>query len=314
MGSALIQLCQDAAIELGLPVPNMIVRASDNTGRQFGGLVNRVGRLLLRLNDWTFLTRENHLTVPEPIQFPNAQLFVGSNTISGVPSAIATQLQPSTMIVSGYGIMTSVRLITVDRVAGIVTIDQPATFTGRSDLMFRTDTLPLPADYERPINRTYWDRSMRWELRGPQSPQSDQWVRSGIVATGPRRMYREINNALRIWPAPIPSDFGSQLIHEYISSYWVRDAGGAAKPRFTADQDTCVFEDDLMTMGLKYLFFQIKGFDTAGLERQWRLAVQNAIAVDGPSPTLDMDRTRFPIFISPSNVQDADFPGSFGNR
>lgn len=313
MGAPLITLVQDACTELGLPIPQQVILAPDNTGRQLGALANRCGRIMLRMHDWTYLTNEWHITVPAPI--PTIASMTLGSTVLTVPAAIIPQLVPNRMIVTGYGIMTSVRLIAVDPVLNTATIDQPVTTTMvANQVTFRPDLILNPPDYERAINRTQWDRSMRWELRGPQSPQSDQWIRSGIVATGPRRQYRQIDGGFRIWPAPSASDAGSQLIGEYISNQWAMSAGGVGQTRFLADQDTCVFPDDCMTAGLKVLFFSIKGFDTTDLEKQFRLTAQNAIAVDGPSPTLDMDRNRFPIFISPSNVQDADFPGSFGNR
>lgn len=313
MGGALIQIVQDAATELGLPVPLQAVLAQDNTGRQMAQLANRCGRLLIRMHNWTALTQEWHITIPAPILVPGMALTAG-NPVIPVDATLLPQLAVNRTTVSGTGIMTATRLIAADASLNTITLDQPPLVTGSEDLTFHFDTPSNPPDWERGINRTQWDRTMRWELRGPQSPQSDQWVRSGIVATGPRRMYRPIQNSIRIWPSPSATDAGSQLISEYVSSYWVRDAGGTPKPRFTADADTCVFGDDLMVTGLKFLFFATKGFDTTALYKIWHETTQIAIATDGPSPTLDMDRTRFPIFISPSNVQDADFPGSFGNR
>ena len=53
------------------------------------------------------------------------------------------------------------------------------------------------------IGQTWWDRTNRWALLGPDSPQIDQWHRSGIYVTGPRRHFRQIGNttnAWRIWP------------------------------------------------------------------------------------------------------------------
>lgn len=313
MPETLIQIVQDAATELGLPTPSQAVLSQDNTGRQMAQLANRCGRLLIRMHNWTALMQEWHITIPAPILVPALSLTRG-NPVIAVPAGLPGQLSVGRMVVSGQGLMTATRLIAADGVANTVTIDQPPTATVTADLTFSFDTPANPVDFERPINRTAWDRTMRWELRGPQSPQADQWVRSGIVATGPRRMARTIHNSVRIWPAPAATDAGSQLITEYISSYWVLDAGGTAKARFTADQDTCLFPDDVMITGLKYLFFATKGFDTTALYKIWKDVTAVAMATDGASPTLDMDRTRFPIFLSPSNVQDADFPGSFGNR
>jgi hypothetical protein len=316
MGSTAIALAQAAAAEMGLPLPQYLYTAQDNTSRQFGALFNRLGQMLLRAHNWTFLTREFHISVPAPI-VDTGTLTLGSGTIAGLLPATVTILNPfvGLMIVAGQGIMQSVRLIGCNISAHTATIDQPATASGTVQVTFGQDTFPLPVDYTRSILRTAWDRSMRWELRGPQSPQWDQWVRSGIVATGPRRMYREVNNAWRIWPPPGSSvqDTGSQMLTEYVSSNWAQDAGGTGKLKFTADTDTSLFQDDLMISGLKYLFFSIKGFVADDLKMQFQRILQAEVAMDGPSPTLDMTRSRFPIFISPANVQDANFPGSFGN-
>jgi hypothetical protein len=50
----------------------------------------------------------------------------------------------------------------------------------------------VPSGFDWFQNRTMWDRTNRWELLGPDSPQIDQWHRSGIVTTGPRQSLPEI--------------------------------------------------------------------------------------------------------------------------
>jgi hypothetical protein len=60
-------------------------------------------------------------------------------------------------------------------------------------------------------------------------------------------------------------------------------------------------------MGLKWLFFQIKGFASDDLRTDFRRSLTTAMAADGGSPTLDMARSSFPVFISPANVPDAGF-------
>lgn len=307
MGETLIQLVQDATVELGLPTPTAVIQAADNTARQFGGLAQRCGRLLLRMHDWVDLTREWHITIPTPIALTNVSTSRGNPVIS-VPSGFTAQLTVGRMGVSGAGIMNSTRLLATDSVHHTVTLDQPPTATATGvTLTFSFDNPTRPTDYERTINRTQWDRSMRWPLRGPQSPQWDQWVRSGIVATGPRRQFRAINGGVRIWPTPVASDAGSQLITEYVSNQWVIDAGGNLKAKFTADADTCIFTDDVMITGIKYLFFSVKGFDTSSLLKQWQEVTNIAIATDGPSPTLDMSLGKWPMFVSPANVPDTGF-------
>jgi len=304
--STLLALVQAATTELGLLPPQYVVRSADNTARQFGGLANRIGQMIGRAKDWTFLTQRFYITVQPPVT-DTGILTKGSTTITGLQTATVSTLLPGKMVVSGAGLMNDTRLTAINATAGSVTISMPATASATETVTFSQDTFPVPPDYLRAISRTAWDRSMRWELRGPQSPQQDQWVRSGIVSTGPRRMFREINNAYRIWPTPSATDAGSEMVTEYISTYWVTSAAGVGQPNFLADGDTCAFDDDLMVMGLKWQFFSIKGFAADDLRTDFRRSLTTAMAADGGSPTLDMARSNFPIFLSPANVPDSGF-------
>jgi hypothetical protein len=323
-GSSLLQLVQTVLNELGLPQTSFVINAADNTSRQIGALASRIGQMLTRSFDWSFLIREFHIVVPMPIT-TTGNLTMNSMVITNLPSSVMASLLPSRMVVSGAadvpgtaatsGIMTSTRLVSIDTTHFTATLDQPVSQTGTAvPLLFRQDTFPKPADFLRSINRTHWDRSMRWELRGPQSPQEAQWVRSGIVSTGPRRMYREINSAYRIWPPPVGGqDTPAALNAEYIGNSWVWNSGGGGANKFQNDSDTCSFADDLMTMGMKYLFFHAKGFEYTKLQDDFERDVRNAMSDDGGAQTLNLTRTAWPIFLSPSNVQDGSFPGTFGN-
>ena len=325
-GSSLLQLVQTVLNELGLPQTSFVLSAPDNTSRQLGALATRIGQMMVRSFDWAFLTREFHIVVPNPVT-TTGNLTQNSTVISGLPPSVMPSLLPSQMVVSGAadvpgtsavsGIMTSTRLVAINAAgANTATLDQPVSQTGTAvPLLFRQDTFRKPADFVRSINRTHWDRSMRWELRGPQSPQQAQWVRSGIVSTGPRRMYREIMSSYRIWPPPVGSiDTPAELNAEYVSNSWVWNSSGTTGAnKFQNDSDTCSFADDLMVMGIKYLFFQIKGFEYTKLQDDFERDVRNAMSADGGAQTLNMTRTAWPIFISPANVQDGSFPGPFGN-
>ena len=176
--------------------------------------------------------------------------------------------------------------------------------------MFALDTYPAPTDMLAPINRTMWDRSRRWELIGPMSPQDDQWMRSGITATGPRRRFRFLGrgvNTFRIWPPPTTLDSPAVLAFEYTSMNWAQDASGTPKARFTADADTCIFADDLMLMGVKWLWLQSKGMEYAAFRDDWMRQVEQAAATDGASPTLNMATGNWPILIGPGNVPDSGY-------
>ena len=197
---------------------------------------------------------------------------------------------------------------------GTVTVDMnaTATATGQAFTLAR-DTYAVPADFVTFMNRTQWDRTNHWELIGPMSPQENQWVMSGIVTTGPRRRFRQVGRGVdvfRIWPPPTANDTPSTLSYEYVSSYWASDSAGTPQAAFVYDTDTCVYDDRLMIAGIKYMYFASKGFEASRLERDYRNYLQTSIGRDGGGATLNMSRSRWPIFISPASVQDGNFPGS----
>ena len=307
MTTTLLQIVQDAALELGLAPPAAVTTATDQQTLQLYALANRAGRLIFTSNDWSALTRLFAINLIEP-PTTTGDLVEGSAVITNIPDTSA--ITPATYFaVTGEGIQQGARVLTVDS-STQVTMNVPAngTYTG-SSITFAQDTYDQPADWNNPTHRTQWDRTNHWELQGAISPQQYQWLVSGITATGPRRKYRVQGNTVVIWPVPSASDTPSTLTMEYVSSYWVLAADGTPKPRFTADDDTTIFNPDLMVMGLKWLFFQAKGFEYTELRRQWNEQVSVYAATDMGQQTLDMTGRQWPIFITPANVQDANYPG-----
>jgi hypothetical protein len=97
--------------------------------------------------------------------------------------------------------------------------------TATITLAASTDSYALPADFDRHINRTHWDRTNTWELEGPISPQEWRWRKEGIVSTSPRRRYRvkgATSTQFFVDPTPGSGEDGEILVFEYISKSWIR--------------------------------------------------------------------------------------------
>lgn len=303
-----LQLGQAVAAEMGLgAIPASVAGATDDQTRQIGALANRCGEMLVRIREWVALQAEWDITVAAPITL-TGNVTSGSVMVTGLASTAG--LLAGRMAVLGDAMTQGTRLASVVDV-NTVTLTQPATATTTgAALSFCQDVYAAPPDMLAPINRTFWDRTRRWELVGPMSPQEDEWMRSGIVATGPRRRFRFIgrgDNVFRIWPPPGALDSPASLAFEYTSAHWATAADGSSKARFTTDADTCVFSDDLMLMGVKWLWLQSKGMEYAAFRDDWMRQVGQAEATDGASPTLDMARGRWPILIGPGNIPDTGY-------
>ena len=220
-------------------------------------------------------------------------------------------------MVSGAGIPTAARIKSVDSATQItMTMQATATAAGTA-LVIAQDTWPLPSDFHHYQSRSWWDRTNRWELLGPDSPQMDQWHRSGIVVTGPRRHFRQLGhgaNTWRIWPPPSEIVSPLQLVTEYISTDWVNVHGTNATTAsaFANNDDTPYLDDRALIDSVKWRFWRQKGFNYVDMKNETIDLINRLIARDGAAPTLSLVKRVHPIFISPANVQDGFFPGPVG--
>lgn len=383
---SLLQIVQNVQGELGLPQAAFVVGNTDPSTMQMFYLANRCVDELRVMNPtgWAVMQNEYNLIVNTPI-ITTGNTTNDSPVITGIPSTVG--LYADIWSVTGNSLPQSARIISVDS-STQVTLNMEATgTTPGASLTFAQDTYPFPGDYDWSQNRTHWDRTNRWELLGPDSPQMDQWHRSGIVATGPRRHFRRLGsipNKFRLWPAPAEISNPLQLVFEYMSvnSIYVQSAttsftgfisgdtltvtalpsgnlglfqsiagsdvssgtiinnfgtgnGGlgtynvninqtvAAGTAMTAtgtsfaqyfanDTDMPMLDSSAITTGIKWMFFEIKGFNVVSLQSRWVDYVERLIARDETASTLNMVKRVNPIFISPANVQDGFFPGPTG--
>ena len=322
----LLAIINQAQGELGLPQSATVAGNTDQTTVQMLSILQKIGEEVRDHPEdgWSTMHAEFNLAVSPATVLASCSTTANSPVVS-VPStagliAGAMQVQDTLGAVPTACRVTSVGV-------GTVTMSMEATAsTTNNTISFATDTYTLPPDFKFFSNRTAWDRTNRWELLGPDSPQMDQWHRSGIVVTGPRRHFRSVGRiptvepTWRLWPAPFEISNPLQLAFEYISSDWISTQGGAAVPpsppvysnSWAYDTDIPVLDDRALIDGIKWMFWKRKGFAWADERQDWVDLLDRLVARDGGSPTLQLAKRVHPIFISPANVQDGFFPGPVG--
>ena len=329
----ILQMINQAQAELGLPQGvSAYTSAATNTDVQMGALANRCLDEMrqMRPDTWTAMQSEFNLIVNPPTD-TTGDMPAYSTQINNIPAGVlaAANIQPNFWQVAGPGIPVAARVASVNLSSNSITMtmenSNPEPLTGQS-VQFMQDTYAMPADFDFYTNRTMWDRTNRWELLGPDSPQLDQWHRSGIVATGPRRHWRQIGafaNQFRIWPAPAEITAPLQLVFEYSSICAVAVHGQDADTNpistfaqyFQNDDDTPLLNAQAIIMGIKWMFWEVKGFGSyVTLQNRWVDYVNRLIARDGAAPTLPMVNRTNPIFVSAANVVDGFFPGNVGSN
>jgi hypothetical protein len=154
------------------------------------------------------------------------------------------------------------------------------TFTS---LAQETQTSVIPADYDHMLNETFYNRTRKRQVLGPLSP-TDWQAQKSILATVLYDSYRIRGGNVLMIPVP-PA--GDTYAFEYISNNWVLDATDVEKPAFTADTDTAILDEELITLGVIWRFLKAKGFDYAEAFRTYELQVSQALARDGSKRTLN---------------------------
>lgn len=317
MASTALEIAQASAAELGLPdVVTLFGAARTATDKQLAALLNRLCKELNANYEWTRTQREQTFYLESPFVL-TGDLVEGSRDVINIPSTAALSNAFSVQLENGTNQTGLLQATRVEEVltATSVRLNQAAvnTIVG-ADLQFVRDTYELNEAMSRYISDTWWDRTNNWRLIGPTSPQTDEFLRSGIVQTGPRRRWRQVGigpATWQIWPPPFTAgDTPAILAFEYITLAWALNTMGAAITTMTADTDVPVFPEHVMVLGLNAYFQQAKGFDWDWRYRLFTEAAERAASQDGSKATLLLGDTRNRTdLLNLANVQDGNFPG-----
>jgi len=296
MAKTLLEIVQQASGELGLSVPNAAASSTAQDVVQMVYLANALGEELLLKWDWQLLVKEYVFQTEASTSTGN--VTADSAVITGIPSTVGLD---TTYYVGANGFPAGVTIVSVDS-ATQITLSQPATATGTGvTLNFGKGKYALPSDWLRQVSRTNWDKSKRWELLGPSSPQEWQWLKSSYISTGPRLRYRILGNTFQVYPQPGQS--GLSLGFEYVSSNWV---DGTAS-RMTNDADVPLFDGRLMVLGTKKKWLETKNFDTTAVAQEYDRELQMCLGQDADMPTLSFAPQPANILINWNNIPDANY-------
>lgn len=297
--TTMLELVQQASAEMGLVVPATVAGNPSIDNVQLLALLNACGYELMRKHEWQALVGQYIFTSTLITTTATSTQATSSLTSAGSIAGLDT-----TFGVSGLGINQATYIASAPS-GNTIPISQPATSSNTgATYTFSKVKYSMPADYDRQIDRTHWDKSKHWELQGPETAQQWEWLISGYISTGPRIRYRIFGGYFQIWPMP---GVAETLGFEYMSKGWARSTLGVVQNSFTADTDTCIYPDRLMVLGLKKKYFEIKGFDTMALTRDYMAELDEAQANDAGSPTLGMAPQMGNVLIGWENIPDSNY-------
>ena len=295
--------------ELGLTQPSVVIGSTDLQTVQLYNLTNREGWALQQMNEWTAIQALNVLQTAAPV-ITTGHTVINTAVITAIPTTAG--IVANSWVVSGNSIPVAARVVSVDSGTQI-TMDSDATATGTIAITFAKDTYNLPTDFDRYINGTSWDRTNRWQILGPDSPQIDEWHRSGIVTVGPRRHARQVGQtptAYRLWPPPGATETSFETVLEYIQNTWVISSLGVGQSKFLADTDTSLIDPQAIILGVIWRFLRAKQFQYADQFKEHQDYVNSRISKDGGAQTLSMSPRPLGYLINPAQVPDGNWPGT----
>jgi len=301
MSQTMLQLVQQTTAELNLAVPSYVIGNPSQDVQQILALMNGAGYELLKEHDWQALQVQ--------YRFYTQSITADATTVNGsynLTFAPGTDLSnvTSQWQLTGYNIPQDTYVVSADNTTKVVVMSQMATGDGVQSVVCAQTAYDLPADFETITDRTQWDKSKHWEMLGPEDAQQWQWLKSGYISTGPRVRWRILDNQFQIWPVMNTNEY---LGWEYRSKGWARSAAGAIKNSFTADSDTTVFDDRIMTLYTKLKYFQVKSFDTTALQQDYQRYLTIAKANDKGAPNLSFAPYPSKVLIGYANIPDTGY-------
>lgn len=298
MSKTLLQIVQQASNEMGLAAPNYVMGNSSADTVQMLALLNGMGDEIRREFPWEALNKE--------YRFNTAFLTTtgdvnGTAVITNIPSTAGLSTNYMAM---GTGIQQDTYIQSVDS-ATQVTMSQPVQATGTGEVItFGQTKYSMPSDFDRITDRTEYDKSKRWAMLGPETAQEWQFLKSSYISTGPRIRYRIMGGMFNIWPMVSTAEY---LGFEYVSNAWVTSSTGLPKSDFSADEDTCIFPDRLMVIGLKKKYFEVKGFNAQVFEAEFQRQISIAKAADQGSATLSFAPRISTVLVGYDNIPDSGY-------
>lgn len=299
---SLLQLVNQVQDELGLTRSATVIGNTDLQTRQFLAFANKVGRDLVRDFQWRRLITEN---VFETTAARSGTAFVSSaNTLTGFSSA--SSLCATGDVVSGTGIPQWAQVVTVTETVITLNVRCTGTASATTSCSFATQYYDLPADFDRQVSRTQWDRSDFRPMYGQTSAQEWQWLKGGIVTAAPYYRYRLRGNQMQVTPTPMTRLI---LANEYISNRWIA-VSTAAQPTlssFAADTNLGVFLDDVMVNGMKYHFQKQNGIEYSATLAEFSRSLSYSKGQDVPAENLSLSPEPVGILLGPTNLSDGNW-------
>ena len=170
----------------------------------------------------------------------------------------------------------------------------------------KTFNVPIPSDWSYFLDQTQWDRTNHWPLLGPKTAQEWQWLKGGLLSSGPRIRYRVVGGQLELFPTDSAQ---SEIAMEYVSNGWVQDANTAGRyySEPENDSDLVLFDPWVTTAYLKLKYWEAKGLDTSAYSKDFVNVWEARIGKNKGAPVLTLAPRARSMLIGVNNLPDGSW-------
>jgi len=135
----------------------------------------------------------------------------------------------------------------------------------------------LPADFDRFIPETFWDRTSYQLISEAQTPVEWQMLKANSYAGNPK--YRLRGGIVYILPTMTG---GHSLAFEYVSENWCATSGGTGQSAWAADTDVGVLDEELLTLAGTLVYLTTELLPAGAAEMQFNDYFQTVLHNDQP--------------------------------
>lgn len=182
----------------------------------------------------------------------------------------------------------------------------------------------LPLDWSYFLDQTQWDRTNHWPLLGPKTAQEWQWLKGGLLSSGPRLRYRVVSGKFELFPVPSPNNTPSpgvpgfepwELAMEYVADTWLKSATLANTYYSSVESDTDILLLDpwIVSAYLKLKYWEAKGLNTAAYTKDFLGTWEARIGKNKGAPMLTLAPRARTMLIGINNIPDGSWNVGNGN-
>lgn len=171
----------------------------------------------------------------------------------------------------------------------------------------------LPSDWSYFLDQTQWDRTNHWPLLGPKTAQEWQWLKGGLLSSGPRIRYRVVGGKFEIFPKDANGAQGmpqtSQLAMEYVADTWLQsyEVENTFYTQANQDTDLVLFDPWVLSAYLKLKYWEAKGLNTAAYSKDFLNVWEARIGKNKGAPVLTLAPRARSILIGINNIPDGSW-------